>query len=295
MADADLQTLRLFLSTFDLRNLRRAAERHHIAASAVTTRLRALERHYGVTLFERRPRGVEPTYAGEELARHVRDLFARMGRIEGTMSEFAAGGRGHVRVHASASILMEGLIAAIVSFTRAHPAIRIDLAELMSWSIVRNVAEGRADLGLVAGTAEIPPDLQTALYRTDRLIVLAPAGHALEDRSAVTFEELLEFEHVGIGTTSALSLQLAEEAGRLNRTIRHAYRVATYDVVREFVAQGAGVAILPSSLVGPHADRLAVRSIPMSDAWARREMRLCYREEALTVASRSFVDYLLGG
>ena len=294
MADTDLQTLRLFLSTFELRNLRRAAERHHIAASAVTTRLRALERHYGVTLFERRPRGVEPTYAGEELARHVRDLLARLNHIEGSMSEFSEGARGQVRVHASASTLMEGAIASIVSFTRAHPAIRIELAELMSWSIVRNVAEGRADLGLMAGSAEVPPDLATRLYRTGRLMMLAPSGHALAGRAVVAFEELLDLDHVGIGSTSALSLQLAEEAGRLDRVIRHAYRVSTYDVAREFVAKGAGIAILPESLVLAHAGRLGLACIPLSDAWALREMRLCYREEALTVASRTFVGHLLG-
>ena len=294
MADPDLQTLRLFLSTFDLRNLRRAAERHHIAPSAVTTRLRRLELHYGVTLFERRPRGVAPTDAGEELARHVRDVVARLARIDGVMSEFSVGARGQVRVGASASVLMDGLVVAISSFRRAHPLIRVDLEELMSWSIVRNVAEGRADIGLVAGSAEIPADLATDFYRSDRLLALVPAGHALAGRSVVDFVELLDFEHVGIGVTSALSLQLAEEAGRLNRTIRHAFRVATYDVVRAMVAEGAGLAILPASLVVPYADLLGLACIPLSDPWARREMRIAWREETLTAAARAFLRHLEG-
>ncbi|WP_407529153.1 LysR family transcriptional regulator [Methylobacterium oryzisoli] len=113
MTDPDIQTLRPFLSIFDLRNLRRAAERHTIAPSAVTRRLSELERHDGVTLFDRRPRGVEPTHAGEELARHVRDLLTTLGRI------------------------------------------RAD-----SWTIVRNVAEGRRIWTRRSGTAgqnAVPP------------------------------------------------------------------------------------------------------------------------------------------
>ena len=293
MDDPDIQTLRLFLSIFDLRNLTRAAQRHAIAPSAVTKRIQDLERHYGVALFLRQSRGVAPTPAGEELARHVRDLFSRIDHIKGSMSEFAQGARGQVRVHANASVLLEALIASIVTFTRAHPSIRIDLQELMSWAIVRDVAEGRADVGLVADSIEIPPDLTTILYAEDRLLALLPADHVLAGRAQVAFEELLGFDQVGIGVTSALSVQLAEEASRLNRVIRYSYRTATYDVARAMVAQGCGIAILPSSLVSPYVGVPPLAGIPLADSWARRKMRLCYREEAaLTVAARLFIQHL---
>jgi DNA-binding transcriptional LysR family regulator len=293
MGEPDLQTLRLFLSIFELRNLTHAAQRHAIAPSAVTKRIQDMERHYGIELFHRQSRGVIPTTAGEELARHVRDLFSRIAHIAGSMSEFAQGSRGQVRVHANASILLEALIAAIVSFTRLHPLIRIDLQELMSWAIVRDVAEGRADVGLVADAIVIPSDLTVAVYAHDRLMAICPANHALAARKTVAFEELLDFDQIGIGATSALSVQLAEQADQLHRIIRHAYRTATYDVARMMVAQGCGIAVLPSSLVVPYvSDKLV--SVPLSDSWARRKMQLCYREEAsLTVAARLFIQHLL--
>ena len=293
MPDPDIQTLRLFLSIAELRNLTHAARRHNIAASAVTKRIQDLESHYGTTLFERQSRGVAPTYAGEELARQVRDLFSRMDRIKGTMSEFSQGARGQVRVHANASVLLEGLISSIVTFTRAHPLIRIDLHELMSWTIVRDVYEGRADVGLVSGSVEIPDDLATEFYREDQLMALVPSDHVLAPRRSVTFVELLDFDHIGIGVTSALSVQLAEQAGQLNRTIRHAYRSATYDVARALVAQRCGIAILPGSLTLSYAKLLDLRCIPLSDDWAKREMQVCYREDAvLTVAARLFITHL---
>jgi DNA-binding transcriptional LysR family regulator len=163
----------------------------------------------------------------------------------------------------------------------------------MSWAIVRDVAEGRADVGLVAGSVEIPPGLTITPYREDRLIALLPSNHVLADRRSVAFDELLDFEHVGIGVTSALSIQLADEASRLNRTIRHTYHTATYDVARMMVARGCGIAILPNSLALPFAKTLKLRCVPLSDAWSKREMRICYREEAaLTVAARLFIKHL---
>jgi DNA-binding transcriptional LysR family regulator len=104
---------------------------------------------------------------------------------------------------------------------------------------------------------------------------------------------LLDFDHIGIGVTSALSVQLAEQAGQLNRTIRHAYRSATYDVARALVAQRCGIAILPGSLTLSYAKLLDLRCIPLSDDWAKREMQVCYREDAvLTVAARLFITHL---
>jgi DNA-binding transcriptional LysR family regulator len=292
-ADPDIQTLRLFLSIVELGNLTHAARRHNIAPSAVTKRIHDLENHYGAKLFERQSRGVTPTYAGEELARQVRDLFARMDRIKGTMSEFSQGARGQVRVHASASALLEQLITSIATFTRAHPLIRIELQELMSSAIVRDVCEGRADVGLVSGSEEIPAELTAEFYREDLLMALVPSDHVLAPKRSVTFVELLDFDHIGIGVTSALSVQLAEQAGRLNRTIRHAYRSVTFDVARALVVQGCGIAILPGSLTLPYAELLNLRCIPLTDSWARRKMQVCYREDAvLTVAVRLFIAHL---
>lgn len=284
-----MQTLKLFLSLVELRNLTHAARRHAISPSAVTKRIQELEQHYGVLLFERQSRGVVPTIAGEELARQYGDLLGRMTQIRATMSEFAKGARGQVSVHASASTLLEGLAATIAAFTRENPGVRVDLHELMSWKIVRNVVEGRADVGFVAASVEVPEDLTTLFYRQDQIMALLPTGHELSSRDAVGFQELLDFDQVGIELTSALSVQLAEEAERLNRQLRPKYRAATYDVVRKLVSEGCGLAILPNSLMPPEPASLGLQCIPLTDPWARREMRLCFRESALTVAARLFI------
>lgn len=289
MSELDMQTLKLFMSMVELRNLTHAARRHAISPSAVTKRIQELEHYYGVVLFERQSRGVMPTIAGEELARQFGDLLSRMTQIRATMSEFARGARGQVSIHASASTLLEGLAATIAAFTRQNPGVRVDLHELMSWKIVRNVAEGRADIGFVAASVEVPQDLTTLFYRQDRLMALMPAGHELSSRDSVAFEELLDFDQVGIELTSALSVQLAEEAERLNHQLRPKYRAATFDVVRKLVSEGCGLAILPNSLMPSQPASLGLRCIALSDAWARREMRLCFRESALTVSARLFI------
>src|SRR3954447_13599793 len=159
MSLPDLQTLDLYLTVYELRHVTHAAERHGVSASSVTKRLQDLEVHYGVPFFTRHARGgMVPTAAGDEMARQARELLARANRLPGIMSEFVEGIRGVVRVHASASIIIERLADAIAVFNHEHPFIRIQLRETMSASVVHNVFDGRADIGLVAAQVEVPPE-----------------------------------------------------------------------------------------------------------------------------------------
>jgi DNA-binding transcriptional LysR family regulator len=288
----DLLTLRLFLAVHELGNVTRAGERHNIAASSVTKRLQDLEAHYKVRLFNRLARGVVPTAAGDELARHVQGLFAQIDDIQGTMSEFVEGIRGNVRVHASASVIMDHLADAIAKFVSRHPLVRVELQEAASWQVVRNVFEGRADIGLVASSVEIPPDLAVHPYRADRLVAVVWPTHPLATSAAIDFEWLLDYEHVGIGVNAAVSVQLAEEAARLNRTIRHSYRVETVDVARRMVAAGLGVAVLPDGMVVPYQEAVGIVAVPLRDAWARRAKRICVRDSSLTASARLFLAHV---
>jgi DNA-binding transcriptional LysR family regulator len=99
-------------------------------------------------------------------------------------------------------------------------------------------------------------------------------------RGPVRFEELLELEHIGIGETRALSLQLAEAAARLHRAIRHAQRVGTTEAGRRLVAAGQGVAVLPDGMVRPFEAAMGIRGVPLAEAWSSRRHRLLRREEA---------------
>jgi DNA-binding transcriptional LysR family regulator len=292
--DPDLQSLKFFLAVYELGSVTRAAEQHNIAVSAVTKRIQDLEANYRVRLFDRQARGVVPTLAGDELAVHARDLCARLGRLKGTMGEFAEGIRGHVRVHASCSIIMEYLAAAIAEFVSKHPLIRVELIETTCWSVVHNVFQGHADVGLISAPLKMPPELAVHPYCRDRLVAVLPYGHPLADLPEVEFAQLLDYEHVGIATLGMVSVQLAEVAAHLNRTIQYSYQIVSCDAARWMVAAGLGVAVLPDGMITPFQDAIGVCSVPLSDPWAHREIRTCIRNDvALPAPVRLFLTHLM--
>jgi DNA-binding transcriptional LysR family regulator len=107
------------------------------------------------------------------------------------------------------------------------------------------------------------------------------------------FDQLLDYEHVGIGANSALTVQLEEAAAIANRSIRYSYRVVSCEVARTMVGAGLGITVLPNEMVSPYEEASGICGIPLSDPWARRELRICVREDIpLTVPASLFLSLL---
>src|SRR3712207_8101709 len=92
------------------------------------------------------------------------------------MREFAGGARGRVRLQASTSAIVQFLADELAAFRVAHPSVEVELHEELSHGIVRDVLEGRADLGVVSTGVEVPAGLQAEPWGEDRLLAGVPAG-----------------------------------------------------------------------------------------------------------------------
>jgi DNA-binding transcriptional LysR family regulator len=146
----DLTTLKLFLAVVEERSIAKAAGREHITAPAISKRITELETALSVQLFDRHPKGIRPTAAGEALAADVRSIFAILDRAENKLSEYAGGHRGRVRIHANPSGLSGALPVALREYLDTHPLVGIQLEEKHSIDVVRAVTEGEADIGICA-------------------------------------------------------------------------------------------------------------------------------------------------
>jgi DNA-binding transcriptional LysR family regulator len=183
----DLTSLQLFVAVCELGSIGRAAEREFIAASAVSKRLSDLETAVDTALLYRHSRGVTLTPAGESLLHHARTVLFGLERMQGELSEYAEGVRGHVRMHANISAIVQFLPEDLGAFARAHSQVKIDLQEHLSSDVLHAVQEGAADLGLCNTGGPVATDLQSRPYRTDRLVLVVPAAHALSSQAAIHF------------------------------------------------------------------------------------------------------------
>lgn len=288
----DLTSLQLFVAVCELGSIGRAAEREFIAASAISKRLSELEMSVGTQLLYRHARGVDLTPAGESLLHHARSVLFSLDKMQGELSEYAQGVRGHVRIHASISAILQFLPEDLGSFTRAHDQVKIGLEEHLSGEVVRAVREGAADLGLCNAATGLG-ELQSLPYRRDRLVLIVPRGHALSERSAIAFADSLDFDQVGLHSTSTIYLAMRQAAEEAGRSIKLRIHVTSLDAMCRMIDNGLGVGVMPQRAFELMHGVGALQSVPLSDPWAERELRMVARDfSSLPVTARLLVEHL---
>lgn len=294
----DLTSLQLFVAVCELGSIGRAAEREFLAASAISKRLSDLETVVDTALLYRHSRGVTLTPAGESLLHHARTVLFGLERMQGELSEYADGVRGHVRMHANISAIFQFLPEDLGAFAREHSQIKIDLQEHLSSDVLHAVQEGAADLGIcnlsmASNNSNHTADLHSRPYRSDNLVLVVPQAHALSAQNAIDFEEILDWDIVGLHANSSISLAMRAAAAAAGRPLRQRIQVTGLDAMCRMIDNGLGVGLLPDRAFELMRGVGHLKAVPLTDAWAHRELRVVARDfDALPVTARLLVEHL---
>lgn len=272
----DLTDLRLFLTVVECGSLTGGARAMHLALASVSERIAGMEEALGAPLLERNRRGVRATAAGEALVRHARAILGQVEQMRGELRHYATGLKGRVRLLANTIAIGTFLPGELCRFLASHPDLSIDLEERTSVDIVQVVADGRADLGVVADSTDLGL-LQTHLLVTDQLVVVTHPRHRLAGQETVAFADILGEPIVGIAD-SALALHLAERAARLGRQLDYRIQLRNTEHLAMHVEAGIGISILSRAMAMTLRRDLAI--VPLAEAWAARKVYLCARDFA---------------
>jgi DNA-binding transcriptional LysR family regulator len=291
----DLTTLRMFLAVYRQGNITKAAEREHIAPSAISKRIQDLEIEIGTPLFYRHARGMTATPAGDALARHTAGLFDDVNRMAAELSLYGAGEEGQARLHAHQSAAVQHLPQELAAFRTAYPRIRVVLREETTPNVIQSMLDGLADIGIFAEIAQMPEGLQIFEYKRDALVALVPSEHPLARRDALTLADIAEHDFVSLETGSSLQVLLVQSAAQAGVTITNRIEVVTFTAAVKMVENGFGVTIVPAGIARIYAVNGRVTSVPFSEAWAMRRLMICTRDEAkLTASARLLLNHLRG-
>src|SRR5262249_13058090 len=245
----DLTDLSLFRHVVEAGSITHGAERANLALAAASTRIRQMEDALGASLLVRGRQGVTPTQAGRTLLQHARTILGQVERLREDLGAYAGGIAGQVRILSNTNALTEFLPETLSSFLAAHPHVSIDLEERLSDEIVGLIAEGVADIGIVAGTVDVGA-LTTYPFRSDRFVLVVARDHALARRAKIAFAEVLDHDFVGLDRASALQRFLAGKAARVGRPLRLRVQLRSFDAVCRLVERNVGVGIVPLTTAG---------------------------------------------
>jgi DNA-binding transcriptional LysR family regulator len=285
----NLHLVRIFLTVVEQGSFTHAATALNISQSAASRDIQELERQLGMTLLERRPRGVAPTEAGQELAGHARKIFALEHAAEISLAELRGLQKGKLAIGASSTIGIYMLPPLLGSYRRKYPGIELFLDIGNTQQIVEHLLEHRLDVGYVEGPVE-QPGLELAPWHEDELVVIAAPDHPLVRQHSIRAEDLgavpFVLREAGSGTREVMEQVLAGRGIAVDVSME----LGSTEAVKQAVAAGLGISIVSRSTIQLELATRRLTILPMADLTIRRVLsRVHTRDHA---ASRALQEWL---
>ncbi|EKT4441459.1 TPA: LysR family transcriptional regulator [Stenotrophomonas maltophilia] len=285
----NLKQLEFAVALAEEGNFTRAAERCHVVQSALSHQIAYLEQELGTPLFERLPRQVRATAAGEALLVHARQVMASLRHLRADVAAVSGEVRGLLAIGQISSLTDIDVVAMLAAFQQAHPQVEFQLRVDKSEDLIAQVQSRDLDVALVglAPSAALDGVCHQMLQEEDLVAVLAPS-HRLARRKQLPLTELQDEALVDFprGTGARRQTDDAFAAAGLPHTVR--FEVNLMELVERFVRHGLAVGIVPALIAEGFE---GVVRIPLQPTPTRRVHLVWQRLP--TQAARAFVEAVL--
>ena len=285
----DLGQLETFLVVAREKSFSRAAERLYRTQPAVSLALKRLEEELGETLLDRTTKGGTLTDAGATLLPLAQRMLDLRKQIIDTFGSLKGLQQGRLNIGANESVSEFLLPGVLLAYQQAHPAIRIQAYRQSSERIPAEVLERRLDVGFVSYDP-MHPELQSEVILRDHMVLVVPPGHKLARKKEINLEALGRETFVAHNAITPTRNAIIDLFARLGTPLRITMELGSLATIQEFVALGAGLAILPKMTVleGIRQGRLV--EVAVKELQVEKLIRIVTRrEEALSHAAKAFL------
>jgi DNA-binding transcriptional LysR family regulator len=173
-------------------SIRKAAEALAITSTALNRRILAMERDLGVPIFERLPRGVRLSTAGEVLIQHVRFQLSDMERVKSQIADLSGVRRGHVSIACSQALMPVFLPEQIAIYRREHPAVTFRVLRRDREAAEQELLDHTADLALVFEPVRLS-GFETLMAVMQPIHAVMSRDHPLAGRGRVRLRDCLRY------------------------------------------------------------------------------------------------------
>lgn len=277
-----------------LGSIRKAAARLNVASSAINRQILALEDELGVPIFERLPRGLRLTAAGEILIEHIREVLKSSERMERRIRNLKRPQIGKVSVVTTGGLATGPLPDILAHFMVVQSRISVRLltdAGSVTWNAVLS---GEADLGIGFNVPAMPGLRAVAGFDVPVGVVMPP-GHRLAAMTAIEPMEVLREKLVicspDTSLRDAINLILAPFAVPMEPILE----TSSIDLMKKLVARGAGLTLLNPLDVHAECARGELVFRPIVPAYLRHQQLKIFARARTTLDSSTtlFLEYLL--
>jgi DNA-binding transcriptional LysR family regulator len=284
----DTQNLRAFLLVAESGSFSKAAKRLHLTQPAVSKRIAQLEAQLNVSLFDRIGRRISTTEAGEALLPHARAVHLELQAAQQSVRDLAGEVRGRLRLATSHHIGLHRLPPLLSFFSKAFPAVQLDIDFMDSEQAYELTLQGEVELAVVTLAPSSIVNIVTRPIWLDPLDFMVQEGTQLTRKKALGLKELSQHPAIlpGLNTYTGQIVKSLFEQRSL--PIQIAITTNYLETIRMMASVGLGWTVLPRSMRDP-----SLATLPIRDARIERTLGAIHHEgRSLSRAAQAFIEAL---
>lgn len=292
-----LQELRYLVALADHGHFGKAASACFISQSTLSTQVKKLEDHLGVSLFDRSLTPIVPTAMGVEVLRSARLIIAEAAHIQELTR--------HAHEPMSRTLRL-GIIPTLgpyylphaLSVTQAQfPQLRLLLREQMTPQLLADLANGQLDAALLA-LPVADEQLNTLPLFDEPFLAALPAPHKMAKRKHVTLAELQQDTLLLLEEGHCLRDQALAVCGAQRQM--EEVRATSLETLRQMVGIGIGITLLPALATHSNSEQANIKVVPFKSPAPYRRIALIWRkraplQETYMRLGKALCDHLPGG
>lgn len=286
----NLRDLEYVVALAEHRNFGRAADACFVSQPTLSTQIHKLEAELGVTLFERGSRETFPTGVGREVIAHARALLVEAAAIREVARSSHDPTATTVRLGIFPTLAPYLLPHVIPSLHEEFPNLELLIVEEKTAELLRRLRDGRLDVVVVA-TPIADEGLTGDPLFTEDFVLATPADHPLAARTEPVPVNRLADEHVLLLEEGhCLRDQALSVCHIVGAVEREGFRATSLETLRQMVAAGVAVTLLPMLAVSPPvANPAGVALRPLAQPAPSRQITMFWRD---TSPLRTFLPRL---
>jgi DNA-binding transcriptional LysR family regulator len=291
----DTHQLNVFLIAAETLNFTQAARLLHMSQPSVSQHIQTLEQSFGHPLFVRLGRRIELTDSGEALVPLAREMVKRSIQIEETMKSLEGEVHGHLLVGCSTTPGKYILPQLLAKFHHQNPKVRVSCAVAAQSEVFRMLCDGEVHVALISEPYMASRDVETRIFMTDRMMLIAPLDHPWAMRGEIDPQELYDgdfiFREEGSGTETTVRRALAA-AGVATDALSTLLVLGSSEAIALSIQEGIGVGFV-SNIVFTKLVEGRVAPIRLRDLEIERDIYIgTHIRRPATVAQRVFWDFI---
>ena len=274
----NLETLQLYCNVVRLRSFSRGAAVNEVSQSAASQAVQQLESDLGVRLLDRTKRPFTVTPEGRVFYDASRELLHRYEQARARIGSSRNRLDGTVRVAAIYSVGLHDVSRHMQPFMSAYPQARVRLECLHPHKVVEAVINDEADIGIMS----YPPVMRSLAvipWRSEKMVLVCHPAHRFARRRVVMPQDLNGEKFVAfdpdLGIRKAIDRSLKQRTVRVNVVMEF----DNIETIKEAIAIGAGVSILPRPTVQKEAEIGSLAAVPLGIPGLVRPVGIIYRRQ----------------